>query len=125
MNSIKNYGLSNYQSSCNSRPNFKAGLSDKFSQKVLKEMGYKNFAKLVMDLNNHSDKVIIKDIKELPNYQGLSIIELACEGKNIASYHFKSGKKSVSDIMQEFVTKDSSGKSKLDNIIFGLFGIRY
>lgn len=125
MNSIQNYRLSNYQSSCNTRPNFKAGLSDKFAQKVLKDTGYKNFAKLVMDLNNHSDKVIINDIKNLSNYDGISVIELACEGKNKASYHFKSDKKSVSDIMQEFVTKDSSGKSKLDNIIFGLFGIRY
>ncbi len=123
MNSIQNYGLSNYQSSGNTRPNFKAGLSDEFAQKVLKEMGYKNFVKLVDNLKNHSDKVIIKDIVKLSNYEGMSTIELACEGKNNVSYHIKSGKKSVSDVIQELVTKDSSGESKLHSIIFGLFGI--
>ena len=111
MNSIQNYGLSNYQSSCHSNPNFKAKLASHIENKIIIEKGTealknlkKNFkakvppyveAKIIKEkgtmalnklkkkLAKYPDDVIITDIYKAPDcrFKGLDNMKLSHSNK--------------------------------------------
>ena len=121
MNTIQNYGTTNFQ--VDNKLSFKANISEPLKKKLLNELnqnvGEKYLGRLTRRLKNIPAEFTVEDI--INTNKGTSFVRLNYAGDSRTFEIFRNGNKL--DIIEGLLKKDEHGTSQLSEFAYRLFGI--